>query len=109
MADYKKYINALRKCANDRTLTGHIIVSNLCRDTAILLEKIEQESRWIPVSERLPEINQDVILSLRSLDIEIGFRAGNEPYFYCHGCYIKPQNVLAWQPLPEPYKAESEE
>ena len=42
MTDYKKYINALRKCAkeheNDRTLTGQIIVSNLCEAIADLLE-----------------------------------------------------------------------
>lgn len=47
MTDYKKYINALRKCAkeheNDRTSFGHIIVSDLCRDTANLLESLEQE------------------------------------------------------------------
>ena len=47
MRDYQKYINALRKCArehdNDRTPTGHIIVSDLCRDTANLLEALEQE------------------------------------------------------------------
>lgn len=47
MADYRKYINALRKCAkeheNDTTYTGHIIVSDLCRDTANLLEELEQE------------------------------------------------------------------
>ena len=47
MTDYKKYINALRKCAKEhegeRTSTGHIIVSNLCEDTAELLEKLEQE------------------------------------------------------------------
>lgn len=47
MTDYKKYINALRKCAkeheNDRTSFGHIIVSDLCRDTANLLEALEQE------------------------------------------------------------------
>ena len=47
MTDYQKYINALRKCAkeheNDTTYTGHIIVSNLCRDTANLLEALEQE------------------------------------------------------------------
>lgn len=53
MTDYKKYINALRKCAkeheNDRTSTGHIIVSDLCKDTANLLEEVEQEpktGRW---------------------------------------------------------------
>lgn len=48
MRDYQKYINALRKCAiehdNDRTPTGHIIVSDLCRDTTNLLEALEQES-----------------------------------------------------------------
>lgn len=65
-----------------------------------------RENRWIPVSERLPEIHQDVLLSLRSLDVEVGFRGETEPYYYCHGDYIEPQNVLAWQPLPEPYKAE---
>lgn len=47
MTDYKKYINALRKCAkeheDDRTSFGHIIVSDLCRDTANLLEELEQE------------------------------------------------------------------
>ena len=47
MRDYQKYINALRKCArehdNDRTPTGHIIVSDLCRDTTNLLEALEQE------------------------------------------------------------------
>ena len=48
MTDYQKYINALRKCAkeheNDRTFTGHIIVSDLCKDTANLLEELEQET-----------------------------------------------------------------
>lgn len=47
MKDYQKYINALRKCSkeheNDRLFTGHVIVSDLCRDTADLLETIEQE------------------------------------------------------------------
>ena len=46
MIDYQKYINALRKCAkeheNDRTFTGHIIVADLCRDTANLLEELDK-------------------------------------------------------------------
>lgn len=62
---------------------------------------------WIPVSERTPKIHQHVLLSLRSLDVVTGFRGATEPYFYCDGaevCYVEPQNVLAWRPLPEPYK-----
>lgn len=47
MTDYKKYINALRQCAKEhegeRTSTGQIVVSNLCKDTAELLEGLEQE------------------------------------------------------------------
>lgn len=69
---------------------------------------ILQELKWVPVSERLPGFHKDVLLSLRSLDIEVGFRAETEPYFYCHGDYIEPQNVLAWMPLPEPYEAKNE-
>lgn len=60
-------------------------------------------SPWIPCSERLPEIHQDVILSFRSLDVEVGFRSRSGTCFYCRGDYIEPQNVLAWKPLPEPY------
>ena len=65
----------------------------------------KNRGEWIPTSVRLPKIHQDVLLSLRSLDVDIGFRAENEPYFYVHGYYIEPQDVLAWQPLPKPYKA----
>jgi len=53
MTDYKKYINALRKCAkeheNDITSFAHIRVSDLCRDTANLLETLEQE----PILEKI--------------------------------------------------------
>lgn len=55
MTDYQKYINALRKCAkeheNDRTFTGHIIVSDLCRDTANLLEELAQEPKTVTVKQ----------------------------------------------------------
>ena len=51
MIDYQKYINALRKCTkeheNDITSTGHVIVSDLCRDTANLLEALEKEPKML--------------------------------------------------------------
>lgn len=47
MEEYRKYILALRKCAiehdNDETPFTHIVVSDLCRDTAKLLERLEQK------------------------------------------------------------------
>jgi len=73
MTDYRKYINALRKCAkeheNDNTLTGHIVVSDLCHDTANLLESLEQESMCNPASEKL--LNMSVDDMLEKLETEI--------------------------------------
>lgn len=47
MKDYKEYVVALKKCAaehdNDDTSFGSIRVSDLCRDTANLLEEFKQE------------------------------------------------------------------
>ena len=74
--------------------------------------------RWIPVSERLPEHNMSVLITVRRYDGEIVVRSG---YYYAHGdnsifhadngnCWkIDEDGLLAWQPLPEPYKAESED
>lgn len=129
MKDYEKYINALRKCAkeheNDKTFTGHIIVTDLCRDTANLLEELEQEPKWIPVSEKLPEPFTFVNATCRSLiddredwvietiyspipkEVnEYGFSDwGNIPMLNCGEA-----EVIAWveRIIPQPYKVESE-
>lgn len=74
-------------------------------------KQLREQTRWIPVSEKLPEIHQDVLLELRGGEILTGFKAATEPYFYVKGlfvCYVEPVDLIAWQPLPEPYKAESE-
>lgn len=75
MTDYRKYINALRKCAkehdNDTTYTGHIIISDLCRDTAILLEALEQEPCEDAIS-RKEVLNQIFYSTDNSGDVVLG-------------------------------------
>ena len=74
MIDYKKYINALRKCAkeheDDNTFTGNIIVSDLCHDTANLLESLEQESMCNPASEKLLNVSVDDMLEKLGTEIK---------------------------------------
>ena len=66
---------------------------------------VHDSNGWIPCSERLPEVEADVLVSLRSLDVYTGFRANTEGCFYVEGeGYVEFENVLAWQPLLEPYK-----
>lgn len=55
---------------------------------------------WIPVSERLPEKNGQYLVTVNKGYMLLGL-----------WCGIKDDwiNIIAWMPLPEPYKAESED
>ena len=68
------------------------------------------KSHWIPVTERLPEVGHRVIFSMNNDEIYIGalhtsdngLKITLEPtgisYWYSF------ENVIAWMPLPKPYK-----
>ena len=79
-----------------------------------LIEIVKQETEqynngWIACSDRLPDVEADVLLSLRSIDVHTGFMSNTEGYFYVDGeGYVEFENVLAWQPLPEPYQQKGE-
>ena len=85
MNDYQKYINALRKCAkehdNDRTPTFHIIVSDLCRDTANLLEALEQEPR---TGHWKPYLKEGLRYQCSACDSRF-----DTPWEYCPNCGAK--------------------
>ena len=82
--------------------------------------KAEAQQRWIPCSERLPELDEDGY-SDKVLVCFSNF-TGCEVCEYrecddCHGWYVgdsddNPEDVgvhvIAWMPLPEPYREEGE-
>ena len=65
-------------------------------------------SRWIPVSERLPQLKEQVLFCEKD-KVFVGhmvFEYNGSSVFstpYCNYYY-----VTAWMPLPEPYKPETE-
>ena len=66
---------------------------------------IKQEPRWIPVTERLPEEKGLYLVSVKN---DHNRRYSKTCWFHGGDNWFARQDVLAWMPLPEPYKAESE-
>ena len=72
-----------------------------------------KETQWIPISERLPEEEEYILLSFANYTgLDIGryekegendkFYPGDDEETYAHYGLI----VNAWMPLPEPYREE---
>jgi len=63
-----------------------------------------QETRWIPCSERLPKQGQEVICQcIASIIKVLKLNADGDWYQDAEHCYMSGF-VIAWMPLPEPYK-----
>lgn len=77
-------------------------VTDLTLENCVLKKKIE-EMKWIPCSEKLPDYDELVLATDDCCRVFIAW------YSVIHGwcsdrygcCY-----VVAWMPLPEPYKGE---
>ena len=100
--------------------------SNIARDIATIIENEKdmrvllnaqpsagRQGHWIPVTEKLPEERGTYLVTVvdgtikRALaqwwyDVDNG-----EGFFACDDCYA--EDIVAWMPLPEPYKGGEEE
>ena len=110
--------NALWHYPNEqyKNFNDYEFAEALAKDALLILPSAEAE--WIPCSERLPEENETVLISAKY----IGHLSKNDPYveegFLTHdGWYsVYGDNysellaeVVAWMPLPKPYKGGDDE
>lgn len=86
--------------------------TSICRIGAYLdgYNRGLSEDRWIPCSERLPEEEQAVLICNKSGDIRIASGSYSteidEWMWYLDSWRVGP--VVAWRPLPKPYKSKEE-
>lgn len=69
------------------------------------IDDTSNKGEWIPVIERLPEVGTCVLTSIapeKADSYRVVISKFNNESWWTDG------TVEAWQPLPEPYKAESE-
>ena len=68
-----------------------------------------KQTRWIPVSERLPRDGQKVLCQCQAEIIDVFVWSKSIGWIENDRNAYMPLFVIAWMPLPEPYKTESEE
>lgn len=100
--EYIKTIRHIMALSLD-TMTDEEI--NNCEE---IIKLIKEQPRWIPCSDKMPDINIHVLAQF--------VMGGMAECYYAHnwwhivgGFRISGDEVIAWQPLPQPYKAESED
>lgn len=71
--------------------------------------KALEQARWIPCSEKLPDKNERLALLYDNGLVSGGKYLGERIYDVDFPDQNKKTKVIAWMPLPQPYKAESEE
>ena len=89
---------------------GLAMSSEFVESVRTAMEAYENQREWIPVGEWLPKEGRNVLITVNE-DVR-------EASYYKHGngwcdndgfLFAKAEEATAWMPLPEPYKAESED
>lgn len=114
LEEHLDYLQMLNKDENPKAGIKWYGV-NWARNTIADLPSAQQ---WIPCFEKLPEENEMVLISAKY----IGHLSQNAPYveegFFTHDGWYSAYGddysellakVVAWMPLPKPYKGESDE
>lgn len=81
-----------------------------CNEYKLLMALLEQEPRWIPVSERLPEELHSVLVYCPTTDnIYCAFLENGKWFiFYAEEQPQINEIVIAWMPLPKSYSEDKE-
>ena len=94
----------------NRTMSNATSIQDILRQ----LPSAQPEQRWIPCSERLPEESGQYLITVRYKHVD-GYEDvyaehgewGNGKWdMFCFGHCGEVESILAWMPLPEPYKGE---
>lgn len=110
MQELEKILKEIKKVLEENKvieLNGDCTVDRCIIDVALAWDSIKaiihnhMNDGWIPVEERLPDNNENVLVTTDMGLITSGYIA--------HGTWItdqEPDYPIAWRPLPEPYRPE---
>lgn len=118
MIDEKKLIEELEKIFETDEENIDCTLSDFAYHVFDCIKAQPKFGEWIPCSERLPEVEDLHEISIEDstcyliqrrcgvMDVAHYIKVYGESYFEAH-C-IKFNDVIAWMPLPKPYRPEEE-
>lgn len=109
MIDEKKLIGELDawwETLSPRTDARDSIICDVIESVIEKINNAEKVGEWIPCSERLPDVDIEVLVSCKDrttkyLYIDTDYRSKKNGKWVYFG-----EDVIAWMPLPKPYKEE---
>lgn len=106
MIDEKKLIEDIEK-EFDGVCTYDVSPSRAVQDFTDIVDRQPKVGVWIPVSERLPEVLKTVLVCTNTGEVYVDYygKMCND-FIGLKGTHMK---AVAWQQLPEPYKAGDQE
>ncbi len=93
--------------------TYDVVIHCTCKEDQEQTVKLIKDSNWIPVSERLPDGNEYILLSFSNFSLPMVGRFENGPFYLGDDdegdtCVSQDLFVNAWRQLPEPYRPAEE-
>ena len=99
-------LDEIHKYMEERDYTIGTLYDNIC--------EMPSAQQWIPCSERLPEDEEEVIVSVRDDSGDNTLNYSSSGWYACAGDFWVVDNeanerVVAWMPLPAPYIPEGDD
>jgi hypothetical protein len=98
------HANTLKHAMDGRTDEQHC---GCCAPLRARVAELEEAARWIPVSERLPEVHENVLVTFARRDLTVASGSRRWWGWLACGRSWTDEEVIAWRPLPAPYDPES--